>query len=366
LNKHFITLSALTIILIITIMLNLNCKDHIVSPSLNPGDSAWVYLGLKNETITSIAIDPTNSGIIYAGSSYSFSDGTAGRLFKSLDDGKSWDTIATSYSAQFLVIVIDPRNHEIIHAAWWGLIKSYDGGATWQDEGNGIIVTPGETHVCALIMDPNNSNVLYAGTAGTMAGCLYKSTEAGANWKALDGGHLGDGILSIAFDPLNSNTVYVGTEFSGMLGISADAGGHWQWPGFAEKGLLETIAIDPGNYKRILVGTSVGGFSSTPVIWISEDGGNSFQSFNQGIPDNIESCYGLQFNSASQFDIYEGGYGVYHKTGINSPWIAMNQGLPGNSRIYALVLGQDYNLYAGLGSMDSLRTGGIYRRKIVP
>jgi|CZKP01.1.fsa_nt_gi hypothetical protein len=354
------------IILTIIIMLNLGCKEHIVSPSNSAVDISWAFLGLKNESISSIVVDPTNANIIYAGSSYDFSSGTPGRLFKSTNRGKTWDTLTTNYGAQFLGLVIDPRNHEIIHAAWWGLIKSYDGGTTWQDEGNGIIVTPGETHVCALIMDPNNSNVLYAGTAGPMAGYLYKSTDAGANWKALGNDSLGDGIQSIAFDPLNSNTVYIGTEFNGMLRKSIDAGGHWQWPGFAEKGLLKTIAIDPGNSQRIIAGTSVGGFSSTPVVWISENGGNSFQPFNQGILDNTESCYGLQFNSESQFDLYEGGYGVYHKTDINSEWISFNQGLPENSRVQVLVLGQDNNLYAGMMVFDdSLRKGGIYHRTIV-
>jgi hypothetical protein len=214
-------------------------------------------------------------------------------------------------------------------------------------------------------MDPNNSNILYAGTAGPIAGRLYKSTDAGANFKVFEGDSLGDGINSLAFDPHNSSTIYVGTEFSGFLGISVDAGGHWKWPGFAGKGLLTNIAIDPANSQRILVGTSTGGFSNTPVIWKSEDGGNSFQSFIQGTPENIESCYGLQFNSASQFDLYEGGYGVYHKTGINSEWFSFNQGLPVNSRVQVLVLGQDNNLYAGMLVFDdSLRKGGVYRRII--
>jgi hypothetical protein len=346
-------------------MLNINCKEHIISAPIIAGDNSWTFLGLKNESISSIAVDPTNPNIIYAGSTYGFSSGTPGRLFKSSNGGKTWDTLTTNFGAQFLGIVIDPNNHEIIHAAWWGLIKSNDGGITWQDEGNGIKVTPEETHVCALIMDPNNSNILYAGTAGPIAGYLYKSTDAGANFKVLEEDSLGDGILSLAFDPHNCSTIYVGTEFTGLFGISNDAGGNWKWPGFAGKGLLTNIAIDPANSQRIVIGTSVGGYSSTPVIWESEDGGISFQSFIQGMPENIESCYGLQFNSANQFDLYEGGYGVYHKTDINSEWISFNQGLPGNSRVQVLVLGQDKNLYAGMMVFDdSLRKGGVYRRTI--
>jgi hypothetical protein len=365
-KKHPISKLVLALTLITAFILNLDCKDHIVSPTGIAGDSSWVFLGLKNESISSIAIDPTNTNIIYAGSSYGFSSGTPGRLFKSSNGGKNWDTIAANYGAQFLGIVIDPQNHNIIHAAWWGLIKSYDGGATWQDEGSGIKVSPEETHVNTLIMDPNNSNILYAGTAGPIAGYLYKSTDAGANFEIGVGDSLGDGILSIAFDPNNSNTVYVGTEFTGLLGISTDAGGHWKWPGFAEKGLLKTIAVDPHNSQRIIVGISAGAGSTTPVIWKSEDGGISFQPFIQGFPGNIESCYGLQFNPANQFDLYEGGYGVYHKTDINSEWVSFNQGLPENSRVQVLVLGQDKNLYAGMMVFDdSLRRGGVYRRTIV-
>jgi hypothetical protein len=343
-------------------LLNVNC-DHSVSPALSPGDPAWVCLGLKNEEISSIAVDPTNANIIYAGSLYNFSEGTPGRLFKSLDGGRSWDTLITSYGSQFMQIVIDPKNHNVIHVASWGLIKSSDGGATWQDETNGIQVT-WETHVGALAIDPANSNILYAGTAGPSAGRLYKTTDAGASWKAFEGDSLGDGILSIALDPQNSSVVYICTEFNGMLAKSTDKGIHWQWLDFAGNGLFETIAIDPGNPKRILAGSAAGQPFNTVVIWISEDDGVSFQPFVEGIPDSVVSCSSLLFDPALPFDVYEGGYGVFHRTGRNTSWVAYNQGFPVNSRVNVITLGQDYNLYAGLKSLDSLRAGGIYRRKI--
>ncbi len=353
------------VIFAVIVILNSGCTEQIVPPvhTIIPGDSAWVYLGLKGESIQSIAVDPTNPEIIYAGSLYNFSESTPGCFFKSTDGGKTWVTLITDYNAQFMDIIIDPKVHNTIYTATWGIIKSYDGGKTWQDVSNGIR-TDWETHVQALAIDPNNTNILYAGTAGFHGGWLYKTTDAGANWTALEGDSLADGIVSILLGTTNSNTVYIGTESVGLFGKSVDAGIHWQWPGFSEKGIIETIVMDPNMENRILVGIS-SGFVGTPSIWISDDGGKLFQSFAQGISDSVTNCFSLIFNSAIQFDIYEGcNNGVYRRADRNSSWIMWNQGFPNKRFVKALALGSDYNLYAGLGCYDSLYTGGIYCRMV--
>jgi len=76
---------------------------------------------LENETVTAIAVDPIYPNIIYAGTRYDYSAGINGKLFKSTDSGATWDTLLIG--GGYRSILIDPSNHNIIYAAWGGIMK---------------------------------------------------------------------------------------------------------------------------------------------------------------------------------------------------------------------------------------------------
>jgi photosystem II stability/assembly factor-like uncharacterized protein len=73
--------------------------------------------------------------------------------------------------------------------------------------------------VSAIVPDPNDSSTLYA---ITNLRSLYKSVDGAATWRSV-GGIVG--VLSLAIDPSNSATLYVGSD-RGML-KSTDAGQTW-------------------------------------------------------------------------------------------------------------------------------------------
>ncbi len=116
----------------IVVLVSTSCSDNGVGP-IGPLDSAWTYPGLGNENITAIAIDPTNPDVVFAGSMSNFSAGTPGRLFKTTNAGASWDTLLTGVSDKYTAVLIDSKNPRTIYAAPWGLIKSQDGGKTWNE-----------------------------------------------------------------------------------------------------------------------------------------------------------------------------------------------------------------------------------------
>jgi hypothetical protein len=69
--------------------------------------------------------------------------------------------------------------------------------------------------VSALAVDSTNSNVLYAGAAD---GGAWKTTDAGVHWTPLTDSQPSLAVGSIAIDPSNHSTIYVGTgeeNFSG-------------------------------------------------------------------------------------------------------------------------------------------------------
>src|SRR6516225_7367037 len=72
--------------------------------------------------------------------------------------------------------------------------------------------------VTAIAVNPNNTNILYLGTA---QGGVWRSRDGGLNWTPLFDKQPALGIgepAGIAIDPNDTNTIYVGT--SGRVGSS--------------------------------------------------------------------------------------------------------------------------------------------------
>ena len=88
-------------------------------------------------------------------------------------------------------------------ASKYGLIRSKDGGASW--EPLTLLTKAGSVEIDSLALDPKNANRLYYGTAST----FYKSEDGGATWstKKLPTSRAGAALLVDAGD---SNVVYLG------------------------------------------------------------------------------------------------------------------------------------------------------------
>jgi uncharacterized repeat protein (TIGR01451 family) len=143
---------------------------------------------------------------------------------------------------------------------------------TWQPLGPGNV--GGRTR--AIIIDPVTPNTMYA--AG-VAGGVWKSTNAGASWSALDDFMANIAVTSMAFEPGNSNVIYAGTGegfFNGDAvrgaGIfkSTDAGATWTR-------LASTTTSDFFYVQDIVVGNGANSqhiYAATRTgVWRSLDGG---------------------------------------------------------------------------------------------
>lgn len=264
---------------------SVGCNNGIIDLPPEP-TAEWEFIGLGEESITAIAVDPYNPKVIYAGSSSDFSAGTTGKLFKSTDGGESWDTLLVGQGFMFMDIVIDPKNTNVIYALPHQVIKSVDGGETWQVLTNGMRINP-ETRAASLAIDPENSEVLYAGTGGFGGGSLYKSIDGGESWVDLYESEettpgLRDGVVSLAIDPTNTHIIYAGTAWRGLLVKSIDGGETWFKTGLGETGqFIHDILIDANESSRVYSGINFKG------IFFSEDGGLNWRDLNEGLPENI-------------------------------------------------------------------------------
>ena len=166
--------------------------------------------------------------------------------------------------------------------------------------GGGPSPVTGRTN--AVAYDPNNANVYYCGAC---AGGLWKSTNKGATWTNLTDNLAsipgingeagvpltGQGFSSVTVDPNNSNIVYAGTGDydagdSGPSGLlkSTDGGTTWVFCGRSQFGrqAIHQILVDPANSQNVIV--AVGGVGLPEFafgdlqggLWRSTDGGKNF------------------------------------------------------------------------------------------
>jgi photosystem II stability/assembly factor-like uncharacterized protein len=105
------------------------------------------------------------------------------------------------------------------------------GGAYPAEAGVNVWTTngPGGGTIRALAIDPHTPTTLYAGVRGAPGG-VFKSTDGGASWSAVNTG-LPDpsatdlAVFSLAIDPQTPTTLYAGTWFGVFK--STDGGGTW-------------------------------------------------------------------------------------------------------------------------------------------
>ena len=129
-------------------------------------------------------------------------------------------------------LVIDPDTPDTMYAAAvaGGVWKTTDGGATWSTNFD----TQANIAVSSLVMDPANTDVLYAGTgegffnADRVRGAgIFKTTNGGDNWFRLNTTDTSDFFFvnDLVVSPGDSNYVYAATS-TGLF-QSDDAGQTW-------------------------------------------------------------------------------------------------------------------------------------------
>ena len=137
--------------------------------------------------------------------------------------------------------------------------------------------------ITALAVDPRNAQVAYAGGA---EGGIWKTTDGGMHWLPLTDNQISLSVGSIALDPQNPDTVYVGTGeanfnadsyFGSGILKSLDGGATWvNYPGLFVGGVMGALAVSPTDSNVVLAG-SLGG------VYRSTDGGASWNSVVEGI-----------------------------------------------------------------------------------
>ena len=175
-----------------------------VSTSNASSAEAWIPIGpfetyWEGESTTSLqtnitAIDPsvTNPEVVYAGSETS-------ALFKSTDAGNSWTSVGDNVfdgNGEIRAIRVDPTNEHVVYAAYYPkLLKSSDGGSTWQTLLSGGIL------VHSIEVNPVNPEIVFiAGAFG-----FKKSADGGLTWDHI----LSDACWDMQLKADDPNTIFL-------------------------------------------------------------------------------------------------------------------------------------------------------------
>src|SRR5438445_6497301 len=194
------------------------------------GGSTWRTLraGLPDDVgVSSIAIDPKTPTTLYIGL-LSFRPARIRGIFKSADGGETWRSAGLTEAA-VVALAIDPQTPATLYAGTDGnsVFKSTDGGDTWHPSREGLSIE----NVYVLAIDPQKATTLYAGFAGTwgVPGApggrrgVFKSTDGGVTWRALDPDPANSVVSALIIDPHSPATLYMGTEITGIF-KSTDVG----------------------------------------------------------------------------------------------------------------------------------------------
>jgi photosystem II stability/assembly factor-like uncharacterized protein len=254
-------------------------------------------------TISSLAVDPTDSNTVYAGTGFDHSGG----VLKTTNAGRDWRPVQrgiVTLNARSLIVA--PTSPQILYAGTdAGLFRSDDAGGDWVPD----YIFGG--NIRALVLDPSSPSTLYAVGAG-----IFKHVDGGG-WTPLISPDFLFSPSALAIDPKSSSTLYAGAfDLGGSLGPgilrSTDGGRTWQKTSFTLD--ISTIAIDPISTLTVYAAARLGG------LYKSTDGGSNWKPAGVGIPPNINA---LAIDPVSPSILYSAAdTGLFRSTDGGASWTA--------------------------------------------
>ncbi len=338
-------------------------------------------------SIGCLKLDPNNSNIIWTGTgennhqrSVSYGDG----VYKSLDGGKSWKNMGLKESRQIGMIAIDPRDSNSVFVAaegsvWGsggerGLYKTVDGGKNWER----VLKISENTGINSVIIDPKNPDVMYATSeqrrrhvhiriGGGPESAIWKSTDAGKNWRKLTSGipSVDKGGIGLALSPVNHNYIYAIVEAAmdkGGFFRSTDQGESWKkMNDYNTSGqYYAEIVCDPIDVNTI--------YSTETRSKVSYDGGKNWEAItnkNRHVDDHAiwidpsDTNHYMIGGDGGVYESFDNGVHFIHKTNLPV------------TQFYRVNVDNDYpfyNVYGGTqdnnsfgGPSQTIYTDGISR-----
>jgi hypothetical protein len=274
------------------------------------GLDTWTSGGPAGQAIRALAIHPTVSTTLYAGS-----ESTG--MYRSVDGGDSWTPINTGLTdLRVFAISIDPLTPTVLLVGTngGGVFRSLDAGDTWVDANVGLT----NLSVFALVTDPAAPSTVYAGTNG---GGVFRSLDGGTSWTVANVGLSNHYIQALAIDPASPAVLYAGTFFGGIF-KTVDGAVNWSDTGLGAL-TVWTIAIDPLTPGTAYAGLLNGG------VYKTTNSGALWLPMSAGITADPPTVRSIAIDPLTPTTLYAGTpqAGVFISIDAGLHWGPLNAGL---------------------------------------
>ena len=260
---------------------------------LDEGAGSWTAgLSLEGSGAQCLAVDPSDADTVYAGL-------RDGGVQKTLDGGQTWRDCEVGRTGVFSIAVSAADGAVYAGFEPSALLRSDDGGATWH-ELDALLELPSRptwsfpprpwtSHVRWIAPSPHDAELLLVGIE---LGGLMRSTDGGASWEDHRPGAQAD-VHSLAWHARDPARAY--EAGGGGAAWSRDGGETWQ-P--ADEGrdrhYTWSVAADPADPELWYVSASTGPFAAhggrDPEARIFRRRGDEpWQALGGGLPDPLDA-----------------------------------------------------------------------------
>lgn len=255
-------------------------------------------------------VNPLNPAMV-------FSTYVRGSISRYINNGQTFNSTVGS-EARFGESATNPRIafyppftgngvDNTLYFGTWRLFTSTDNGATWIAPADMTDLTKGGTDVLsAIAVARSNPKVIYTGSS---QGGARVSKDGGTNWTDITTGLPNRSITHLAVHPANPQEAYltVSGYNTGHVFKTTDAGANWQdvsgnLPNIPTNALL----YDPLDLNTLYIGTDIGVFRGAT-------NGTTWSTFNNGLPPVVVMAFTAQTSGRIQLATY--GRGAYELTG---------------------------------------------------
>ena len=280
---------------------------------------------------------------------------------------KGWSSLMGDLEvSEFYTIGLDPHSAGVAYAVGQDIFcEKYTGDTVWQVMEKAI----GETG--KIIVDPANSNQLFAFNPGDSNNWVRRSTDAGATWNTI----FPTALLSPSFLTIYNQTQGYGFAYASQKAFALDPSNHERLLVVADR-VYETtdagsaspawtpisgvLSGDPNNPFVIALaiapsdGNTVYASTQDGHLWVTHDDGATWNQYDSGISGAVTALRIDPNDSGHVFAITSKG--VWHLPSSGLPWVNITGSIPSNlglrtifvvwqSAIPALFVGTDRGLY---------------------
>ncbi len=247
--------------------------------------------------------------------------GTAGGVFRSRDDGASWQSASAGLTDRVATLAVDDRSGSVYAGTWDGVLRSADEGEHWLRAGDALR----GKQVVAMTVD-STANQVYA---RTIDGYTFSASGDGTDWRqigVLTGSPYLVGLSSPAWAMDEQRRVLYAATAVGIWHVSSEHS--WMSAGPSPTASVSALALDEKS------GTLYAGCVSG--VFRSQDNGVTWQAL-PGSPDHINA---LIFNVRRGTLLAATNTGVYRLAVGGVRWETASYGLTGSVEVESLASDQ--------------------------